>query len=225
MRILVVEDESRMANLLRQGLSEEGHSVTIASDGREGLVIARTGSFDLILLDVMLPRINGISVTRELRARHNLTPILILTARDCTKDVIDGLDAGADDYLTKPFSFDELFARIRAVVRRGPIPRNVCLRVSDLSLNQSTHEVKRGGRPLHLTRTEFSLLELLMRHAGQVIERNRLIEGVWGVGTEIENNTLDAFMRLLRSKIELPGESRLIRTVRGVGYVVNAGER
>jgi two-component system OmpR family response regulator len=225
MRILVVEDESRMAELLRRALNEEGHAVTVAADGREGFRLARHGTFDLILLDVMLPGMDGISLARRLRAGRDQTPILILTARDGTKDVIDGLDAGADDYLTKPFSFNELFARVRAVSRRGPIPRTVCLCVSDLSLNQSTREVERGGRPIPLTRTEFSLLELLMRHAGRVIERDRLIEGVWGIGAGIESNTLDAFMRLLRSKIELPGESRLIRTVRGVGYVLDQERR
>jgi two-component system OmpR family response regulator len=224
MRILVVEDESRMAELLRRGLNEEGHSVTVATDGREGFRLSRQGAFDLILLDVMLPGMDGISLARRLRAGRNQTPILILTARDGTKDVIDGLDAGADDYLTKPFSFDELFARVRAVSRRGPIPRPVCMSVSDLSLNQSTREVERGGRLVPLTRTEFSLLEMLMRHAGRVIERDKLIEGVWGIGAEIESNTLDVFMRLLRSKIELPGKARLIRTVRGVGYVLDLEE-
>ena len=219
-----MEDESRMAEILRQGLSEEGHSVTVAKDGQEGLIFAQSAPFDLILLDLMLPRIDGIAVARRLRAKQNKTPILMLTARDNTKDVIDGLDAGADDYMTKPFSFDELFARVRAVSRRGPIPRMVCIQVSNLTLNQSSHEVRRGERLINLTRTEYALLELLMRHAGQIIERDRLIEGVWGVGTDVESNTLDAFIRLLRSKIESPDESQLIRTVRGIGYMLEADE-
>jgi two-component system response regulator MprA len=145
---------------------------------------------------------------------------LILTARDATSDIVEGLDAGADDYLTKPFSFEELFARVRAVARRGPIPRPVRLEFADLMLDLSTHEVTRGERPIILTRTEFAILELLMRHAGRVVSRTTMIEGVWGVGADIESNTLDAFMRLLRSKIELAGEPPLIHTVRGVGYVL-----
>jgi len=220
MRILVVEDERRMAELLRQGLVEEGHSVTVAVNGREGLGLAESCPFDLIVLDVMLPGIDGFTAARRLRAKGNRTPILMLTARDATRDIVEGLDAGADDYLTKPFSFDELFARVRAVARRGPIPRPVRLQVADLILDQSTHEVARGGRAITLTRTEFAILELLMRYAGHVVSRERLIEGVWGVGADIESNTLDAFMRLLRAKIERPDEHALIQTVRGVGYML-----
>ncbi len=222
MRILVIEDERRMAELLRQGLCEEGHSVTLAVDGSEGFSLAQHCSFDLILLDLMLPGMDGLAVAKRLRSRENKTPILMLTARDQMKEVINGLDAGADDYMTKPFSFEELFARVRAVARRGPIPRPVSIEAGNLSLNQSSHEVKRGGRTIGLTRKEYALLELLMRHPGQVIERERIIEGVWGVGADVENNTLDAFIRLLRSKIEIPGESQLIRTVRGIGYLLDS---
>jgi len=224
MRILVVEDERRMAELLRQGLTEEGHSATVAVNGKEALALAEASPFDLIILDVMLPGIDGFTVARRLRARGDRTPILILTARDATSDIVEGLDAGADDYLTKPFSFDELFARVRAVARRGPIPRPVSLQFADLTLDLATHEVTRGERPVVLTRTEFAILELLMRHEGRVVPRATLIEGVWGVGADIENNTLDAFMRLLRAKIELSGESALIHTVRGVGYVLRQEE-
>ncbi len=220
MRILVVEDERRMAELLRQGLVEEGHSVTVAVNGREGLALAESTSFDLVVLDVMLPGMDGFTVARRLRAKSNQTPILMLTARDATIDVVQGLDAGADDYLTKPFSFDELFARVRAVARRGPIPRPVRLQFGDLTLDQSTREAIRNGRAIALTRTEFAILELLMRHAGQVISRDALIEGVWGVGAGIESNTLDAFMRLLRAKVEPPDGAALIQTVRGVGYML-----
>jgi DNA-binding response OmpR family regulator len=220
MRILVIEDERRMAELLRQGLVEEGHSVTVAVNGHDGLALTQSNPFDLVLLDVMLPGLDGFAVARRLRAHANRTPILMLTARDATGDIVEGLDAGADDYLTKPFSFDELFARVRAVARRGPIPRPVRLQFADLALDQSTHGVTRGGRAIALTRTEFAILELLMRNAGQVVSRDALIEGVWGVGADIENNTLDAFMRLLRAKLELPGGPALIQTVRGVGYVL-----
>jgi DNA-binding response OmpR family regulator len=215
MRILIVEDERRMAELLRQGLTEEGHRITVATDGREGLSVAESGAFDLIVLDVMLPGVNGFQIVRHLRSRRDQTPILMLTARDATKDIVEGLNLGADDYLTKPFSFEVLAARVRAAGRRGPIPQPVCLEAAGLIMNQSTHEVRRGGRRIELTRTEFAILEVLMRNAGRVVVRDTLIEAVWGSASDIESNTLDAFVRLLRAKIEQPG---LIRTVRGVGY-------
>lgn len=222
MRVLVIEDERRMAELLRQGLTEESHVVTVALDGREGLSIAETGSFDLIVLDVMLPGVDGFAIVRHLRSRKQQTPVLLLTARDSTRDVVEGLNAGADDFLTKPFSFDELFARVRAVARRGPIAQPVCLRVGDLTLDPGTREVRRGARAIALTRTEFSLLETLMRAAGRVVARDTLMDNVWGVNTSVEDNTLDAFMRLLRAKIEAPGEPKLLHTVRGVGYSLRA---
>lgn len=211
-----------MAELLRQGLTEEGHSVTTASEGREALRLTKDCSYDLILLDVMLPGMDGCAVARTLRAARNQTPILMLTARDAAGDIVRGLDAGADDYLTKPFSFEVLFARVRAVARRGPIARSVCLQVGDLTLDPATHEVKRGSRAVNLTRTEFAILELLMRDAGRVVSRDRLIEGVWGVGADIESNTLDAFMRLLRAKVQQPGETALVQTVRGIGYLLRS---
>ena len=217
MRILVVEDEPRMAELLRQGLSEEGHSVTVALDGREGMSIAESEPFDLLLLDVMLPGTDGFSIVRRLRSRRNQTPVLMLTARDSTRDIVEGLNLGADDYLTKPFSFDELFARVRAAGRRGPAPQTVVLQVGDLTLNQGTREVRRGKRLIALTRTEYAILELLMRNAGRVISRDKVIETIWSDG-EIESNTLDAFMRLLRSKVETEGEPKLLHTIRGVGF-------
>lgn len=222
MRILVVEDERRMAELLRRGLTEEGHSVTVAFDGREGLSMAEGYPFDLIVLDVMLPGLDGFTLARRLRAGRNQTPILILTARDATADVVEGLDTGADDYLTKPFSFEVLFARVRAVSRRGHIAQPVCLQSGDLTLNQSSREVARGTRQISLTRTEFAILELLLRNAGRVVSRDTLIENVWGIDSEIENNTLDAFVRLLRTKIESRDEAKLIHTVRGVGYLLRA---
>jgi len=215
MRILVVEDERRMAELLQQGLTEDGHRITVATDGREGLSLAENGSFDLILLDVMLPGVNGFQIVRQLRTHRNQTPILMLTARDSTKDMVEGLDFGADDYLTKPFSFEVLLARVRAVGRRGPIPQPVCMEVGGLVMNRSTREVRLRERRIDLTRTEFAILEMLMRNAGRVVTRDALIDSVWGNSSDIENNTLDAFVRLLRAKIEEPG---LIRTIRGVGY-------
>jgi len=218
MKILVVEDERRMADLLRQGLSEEGHSVSVAPDGPSGLAMAQQGPYDVIVMDVMLPGMDGFAVSRRLRAAQNHTPILLLTARDSAKDIVQGLDQGADDYLTKPFSFEVLFARVRALGRRSASAGPAALQAGDLTLNPSTREVKRGRRQIHLTRTEFAMLELMLRHVGHVLPRAMLIERIWGPGTEIESNTLDAFIRLLRTKVETGGESKLIRTVWGVGY-------
>jgi len=218
MQILVVEDEHRMAKLLHQGLTEEGHCVTLAANGRDGLDLANGGHFDVIVLDVMLPGLDGLEVSRRLRGRSNQTPILMLTARDANRDVVTGLDAGADDYLTKPFSFEVLLAHLRAVARRGPIARGVRLRVGPLTLDPATHEVRRDGKTLAVSRTEFSLLEMLMRNAGRVISRDALIAGVWGWDAEVENNTLDVFVHLLRGKVEPTGSPRVIHTVRGIGY-------
>jgi DNA-binding response OmpR family regulator len=218
MQVLVVEDERRMAELLRQGLEEEGHSVVLAGDGKEGLAMAEAHPFDVIVLDVMLPEMDGFAMARKLRASRNQTPILMLTARDATADMIAGLNLGADDYLVKPFAFDVLLARIRAVSRRGPIPQLVTLQVQDLTLNPASREVARGGRRVSLTRTEYGLLELLMRRAGRVVTRENLIEAVWGFDSEVRSNTLDAFIRLLRDKVDVEGEAKLIHTVRGVGY-------
>ena len=212
-----------MAELLRQGLTEEGHAVVVAHEGRSGMSLAENEEFDLLLLDVMLPGADGFTIVRRVRARQIQTPILMLTARDATRDIVEGLNLGADDYLTKPFSFQELFARVRAAGRRGPVAQPVVLRVGDLSLNLGTREVRRGPRLITLTRTEYSILELLMRNAGRVLSRDRLIESVWG-HTEIENNTLDAFMRLLRAKVEGPGDAKLLHTVRGVGFSLRVGE-
>lgn len=224
MHLLVVEDEKRMANLLRKGLEEEGYAVTIASEGRSAVEMSLAGQFDVILLDVMLPGIDGFEVAQRLRREGMRVPILMLTARDATPDIVQGLNLGADDYLTKPFSFEVLLARIRALLRRGPAVQPVCLRAGDLELNPGTHEVRKGGRQIHLTRTEFNLLEHLMRRPGQVVARDALIEAVWGCDRDIESNTLDAFIRLLRAKIETGSGRRLIHTVRGVGYTVREEE-
>ena len=220
MRILIIEDERQMAEVLRRGLSEEGHALDVAQTGPDGLAMAMADSFDVIILDVMLPEISGLDVARRLRRARVRTPILMLTARDTNVDVVAGLDAGADDYLVKPFSFDVLLARLRAVARRGPTERGVVMTVGDLTLNTGAHEVWRGAEGIDLTRTEFSLLEFLMRRHGSVVTRKALIEGVWGHDREIEDNTLDAFVRLLRQKVDTSGHRRLIHTVRGVGYAV-----
>jgi DNA-binding response OmpR family regulator len=218
MQILAVEDEPAMADLLQSVLSDEGHLVTLATDGQQGLALAQSGRFDLLVLDLLLPGIDGFEVARQLRRAHIRTPILVLTARDRSQDIVAALDAGADDYLTKPFSLEVFLARVRAVSRRGEIPQAVCLEAAGLNLNTATREVKRAGRQIFLTPREYSLLELLMRHQGRVLPRSTIVEAVWGFDTEIEENTLDAFIRLLRNKIEIAGTPRLIRTVRGIGY-------
>jgi DNA-binding response OmpR family regulator len=220
MRLLIVEDEERMASLLRQGLTEEGHSATCASDGAQGLALAKSYEFDVIILDIMMPRVNGYDFARRLRADKVPTPIVMLTARDSVPDIVRGLDVGADDYLTKPFSFAELLARLRAVKRRAMAAQETNLRVADLILDPASREVLRGEDRLSLTRTEYNLLERLMYRAGKVVSRRSLIESVWGFDRDIEENTLDAFMHLLRSKIDPPSRIKLIHTVRGVGYMI-----
>jgi two-component system response regulator MprA len=220
MKLLIIEDESRMSDLLRKGLTEEGHTVTCAPDGAEGFGLAKAYEFDVIILDIMLPKLSGYELAKRLRLEKVHTPILMLTARDSVPDIVRGLNLGADDYMTKPFSFDELVARLRVVKRRALVAQDPDLRVGDLSLDPASREVLRGQERVPLTRTEYNLLERLMYRAGKVVPRRSLIESVWGFDREIEENTLDAFMRLLRNKIDLPGKPKLIHTVRGVGYMI-----
>jgi len=220
MNILVVEDECRMAELVRQGLAEEGHTVTVLHEGRQGLSAAEAGDYDVIILDVMLPTMTGFEIARRLRLARNRTPVLMLTARDSTDDIVRGLNIGADDYLTKPFSFEVLLARVRALGRRGPIPQPVLLEAGGLTMDQGAREVYRGPRRIALTRTEYAILEVLMRNAGRVVSRDSLIERVWGGDSDIESNTLDAFVRLLRAKVDEPGQPGTIRTMRGIGYSI-----
>ena len=220
MHVLIVEDERRMAELLKRGLEEENHSVTVAFDGREGLEMAQALEYDAIVLDLMLPGVDGLEVARRLRKNGNKTPILILTARDTVPDVVKGLDIGADDYMTKPFSFEEFLARLRSVSRRASAPRPTVLQVGDLELNPATHEVRRGGEEIGLSRTEFRLLEFLMRRAGRVVPRTMIVLSVWDSGDDVEENTLDAFISLLRNKIDRDYKVKLIQTVRGTGYTI-----
>lgn len=220
MRLLVVEDEMRMLELLRRGLTEEGHTVLCAADGNEAWFKLREQEFDVVILDVMLPKMSGFELALQMRMQKNATPVLMLTAKDSVPDIVHGLDLGADDYMTKPFSFNELLLRLRAVKRRASACQPAKLQVADLWLDPVTHQVSRGGEAISLTRTEYSLLERLMSNAGRVVPRDMLILSVWGRKPEIEDNTLDAFMRLLRHKIDNHGRQRLIRTVRGVGYTL-----
>ena len=220
MRILIVEDDRRLARQLKKGLDEQGHSATLAFDGIEGLEAAQLSEFDVLVLDVMLPGLDGLTIVRRLRQNRIGTPILLLTARDTPDDVISGLDAGADDYLTKPFSFKILVARLRALSRRKQVDPHTLLRIHDLVLDPATHEVKRSGVLVSLSRTEFVILELLMRNAGRVISRPRLIEAVWGSDRDVQSNTLDVFIRQLRTKVEAPGTTKLVHTIRGIGYAL-----
>lgn len=220
MRLLVVEDESRMLELLRRGLTEEGHTVCAAIDGSGALLELQNQEFDVVILDLMLPKMNGFEMLLRMRAEKNSTPLLILTAKDSVSDVVHGLDLGADDYMTKPFSFSELLLRLRAVTRRGSQSQPPTFQVADLWLDPTTHQVSRAGQPISLTRTEYTLLQRLVTNAGRVVPRDMLILSIWGRKPEIGDNTLDAFMHLLRCKIENCGRGRLIHTVRGVGYIL-----
>ena len=218
MKILVVEDETGMAQVLRRGLEEDNHAVSLAYDGLSALSLAEDNRFDLVLLDVMLPGIDGIQVARRFRELRQDLPILMLTARDSVPDIVRGLDSGADDYMTKPFSFAVLLARIRALERRVAEPRTHTLRVCDLALEITQRRVFRGTRQVHLTPTEFRLLEFLMRRHGRVASRHDILDAVWGPSENIEENTLDAFVRLLRRKVDENEPIKLIHTVRGFGY-------
>jgi len=218
MRVLVVEDEPQMAEQLRKGLEREGYSVLVAEDGQQGLDLARNADQDLIILDWMLPKLDGREVARRLREAKVDARILMLTARDAANDVVDGLDCGADDYLSKPFAFEVLLARLRALARRLPLTQPPVLTIDDLELDPAAHRVARGGVEIRLSGKEFSLLQFLMRRARQTVPRSTLIEAVWGYESSIESNTLDAFIHLLRAKVDSPPRRRLIHTVRGIGY-------
>jgi DNA-binding response OmpR family regulator len=222
--ILIVEDKKNLARMLKKALEEKNHSAVIAFDGTTGLLHAASGQFDAIVLDLMLPGIDGTEVVRRLRAAKNRVPVLVLTARDALSDRVATLDLGVDDYLTKPFALAEFMARLRALVRRGPAILDVRLEVADLVLDPSTGEVTRGGSPLALTRTEFRLLEYLMRRVGHVLTRAAIIERVWGPTATIEENTVEAFIRNVRTKVDKDRDLKLIQTVRGLGYRLTKGD-
>jgi two-component system, OmpR family, copper resistance phosphate regulon response regulator CusR len=223
MRVLVVEDERKVANFIRQGLEEEGHTVEVAEDGADALdrLLARL-PWDLVVLDVMLPRRDGFSVLKALRDKQVSTPVLLLTARDAVADKVAGLDLGADDYLTKPFAFDEFLARVRALLRRHAGQAAPALRLEDLMLDPATRGVSRGSRSIGLTTREFALLEYFMRNAGRVLTRPMIADHVWGIDFDRESNVIDVYVGYLRRKIDGPGERPLLHTVRGAGYVLRA---
>jgi len=218
MRILVVEDEVKMAGLLKRGLEEEGYAVDVANTGANGLWAATENEYDAIVLDLMLPDVSGLDVCRRLRSDGRWMPVLILTARDGVPDRVAGLDAGADDYMVKPFAFSELFARLRALIRRGAGERPAVVSVGDLSLDPASRSVWRSGTSIELTAREFALLELLLRHAGEVLTRTRILEHVWDFAYDGGSNVVDVYVRYLREKVDRPFGRSSIETVRGSGY-------
>ena len=218
MRILVVEDEQKLAGLLERGLVEEGHAADVARTGEDALWMARSVAYDAIVLDLMLPGVNGIEVCRRLRADGVWSPVLMLTARDAVEDRVAGLDAGADDYLPKPFSFAELLARLRALVRRGPVERPAVLETAGLCLDPASHRVWRGEVEIELSAKEFALLETFMRRPGQVLSRYQLLEHAWDIAYENKSNVVDVYVRYLREKVDRPFGVETLETVRGSGY-------
>jgi DNA-binding response OmpR family regulator len=224
MHLLLVEDEARLASAVRRVLEEEGHVVDWVDDGADAFAQAQTEEYDLILLDVMLPSLNGFDIAKRLRAKGNAAPILMLTAKDAVNDRVQGLDSGADDYLVKPFALAELLARVRALTRRarmGPAG-DMLLKVGDLELDLKTREAVRGDKRIELTAKEFTLLEVMMRHPGQVMTRSQLLDRIWSYDVLTESNIVDIYIHYLRNKIDRDFDEKLIRTVRGVGYALRA---
>jgi DNA-binding response OmpR family regulator len=223
MRILVVEDEHRIAGNIKKGLEQERYAVDVAYDGTSGFDMADSEEYDLLILDLMLPGMDGLSITKKLREKNNHTPILVLTAKGQIQDKVEGLDSGADDYLTKPFSFEELLARIRALARRPAVTLSTALTVGDLQLDPVSFEVKRGEHNIPLSSKEFSLLEYLMRHQGQIVTKEQIINHVWDYDADVLPNTVEVYIRNLRNKIDLPykNSEQLIKTVRGFGYRIS----
>ena len=221
-KILVVEDEEQLAKFVQLELGYEGYEVTVANDGLSGLMAARDGEPDLVLLDWMMPGLTGVEVCRRLRATGATMPVILLTAKDGIEDRVAGLDAGADDYVVKPFSIEELLARVRAHLRRNAAEGPEAFLFEDLSLNRQTREVKRGDRLIELTAKEFDLLDYLISHPKQVLTRDRILEEVWGYDFMGDSNIIEVYIRYLRLKLEAEGESRLVQTVRGVGYVMRS---
>lgn len=222
MRILVVEDEKKVAGFIRQGLEEEGYAVDVASDGEEGLAMSLNGVQDLIILDIGLPKMSGLQVLQELRKRNHTAPVLLLTVRATIEDKVLGLDSGADDYLAKPFAFQELLARVRALLRRRAERVPAVLTLADLTLDPAKHAVFRGGKKIELTSKEFALLDYFMRNPGRVLTRTMILEHVWDYDFDTGTNVVDVYVNYLRKKIDSDREPKLVHTIRGVGYVLKA---
>jgi heavy metal response regulator len=222
MRVLVIEDEKKVADFISNGLAEEGYAVDVAHDGDQGFFLATTNEYDAILLDIMLPKMDGITLCTKLRSEDNHTPILMLTAKDAIKDKVRGLDAGADDYLTKPFAFEELLARIRSLLRKKTLQQRTRFQVDNLVLDTITHTVSRGESEIQLSVKEYSLLEYLMRNTGSVVTRTMIAEHVWDINFDTFTNVIDVYISYLRNKIDRGHETKLIHTVRGRGYVLKS---
>jgi heavy metal response regulator len=220
MRILVVEDEKKVARFVQQGLEEEHYTVDVAHDGEAGLRMAESENYDLLILDIMLPKKSGLDLIKEFRARSRTAPALMLTAKGSIEDKVAGLDSGADDYLTKPFAFAELLARVRSLLRRGSKEKSTVLMIADLELDTVTHKAKRAGRTIELTAKEYSLLEYFLRNKERVLSRTIISEHIWDYNFDTGTNIIDVYVNHLRNKVEAEGEKRLIHTVRGVGYVM-----
>ena len=223
MRILLIEDEVKLASFIKRGLVAERYAVDVAKDGRSGLELAQTYQYDLILLDLMLPGMDGSDVLRRIRKENSSVPVLILSARDTVQDKVANMETGADDYLTKPFAFAELSVRIKALMRRGAVNRASTIRVSDLELDRLSQQVKRAGHRIDLTAKEYALLEYLMSNAGRVLSRNMIIEHVWDQSFDGITNIVDVYVRHLRNKVDTGHEPKLLKTVRGVGYTIREG--
>jgi len=222
MRILVVEDEKKVASFIQRGLEGEGFQIDLAADGEEGVALAKANSYDLILMDVMLPKLDGLGAIRELRAANIATPVLCLTAKDTVEDIVAGLDSGSDDYLTKPFAFAELLARVRALVRRGSQERGAEITYADLRLDPVAHRVWRSGQEIDLTAKEYALLEYFMRNAEKTLTRNMIAEHVWDYTFDSFTNIIDVYVNYLRKKVDRDFSTKLVHTVRGVGYMLKA---
>jgi DNA-binding response OmpR family regulator len=220
MWILIAEDEPCMGDLLRKGLESNNHSVTLARDGLEAYAALCSFEFDGAVLDIMMPGLDGVQLTRRLRTEKKSVPVLLLTARDSSADVVRGLDAGADDYLVKPFTFAVLLARLRAISRRREGHSSDLVTLSDLTLDMTSRRVTRSGQEIDLTATEFRILEYMLRRAGKALSRNSILEAVWGIDQTVESNTLDVYMRSLRTKVDFKPECKLLHTLRGFGYIL-----
>ena len=220
MRILVIEDEVKIAQFVKRGLKEEGYAVDVANDGEEGHFMLSSNEYDAIILDLMLPKIDGLTLCRTLRKEGNQTPIIMLTAKDTVKDKVKGLDSGADDYLPKPFAFEELLARVRVLLRKKDNRVQTQLKVDDLVMDLLTHKVMRGEREIELTVKEYALLEYLMRNAGNIVTRTMISEHVWDINFDTFTNVIDVYINYLRNKIDSGSENKMIHTVRGKGYLL-----
>ena len=220
MKLLVVEDEKKVASFIKRGLEEEGFTIDLAQDGEEGLQMIEAGVYDLILMDLMLPKMDGLQVIKEMRMREIRTPVLCLTAKDKVDDIVSGLNSGSDDYLTKPFAFIELLARVRALIRRGTTERGAELTFADLRIDPVSHKVWRGDTEIDLTSKEYALLEYMMRHPNETLTRSMIAEHVWDYTFDSFTNIIDVYVNYLRKKVDRDFEKKLIHTVRGVGYVL-----